>query len=614
MQTLLLLLLCIASATSSINTPPTTNLRHKRIHPRRNLGWFDDAKDWTKSKWDSINISQLAQLTKEQWNSIPFDTIKEWTLDQLKAVPLDTIKEWSREQLQSFSTQQLGDLTVEQWGQVGYDKMTDFSSEQWSKVPKENIATFTKEQTAALISTGKTMFATTSLWTKTQWEALNIDAIKDFAFEQVAALPLNSIKSFTNKQIAAIPWDSLPALTKEQWDALPIDRIAALSWEALQQLPTDKMGTITQQVWNSIPVDKMIRLGGEQLSKIPPNIVAASASKFWDSIPMYQISQLTVGMFQAMCADVNNDACAHVQTWNVEKIASITASAWKNVPVELMISFTIKQLQAINYAAVGNFTKIMWDQLPFESIIQMTGRQIREIPPEVVGEWTASQWKQIPIDDYLYLTVEQIQNIPVETLSAMSLDTISHFNGMLEVSLTDKQKEIMTEEQKIIMAATFEQAKNVQHYLNLKKTEWEARDVLNQTTIELEEGNAMAGMDNEKLLVLKNKQQTAKEDYEAAEANTQEAKKDILILDVNEKGETNNAHVGMIIGVSCLGFLVFGGIFAAVVFNSKKSTKQTVSNKSAVATSTKKETSEETMMGRKTRLEMMMKTGGFTRM
>lgn len=114
---LLALLLCATLATfAASSSPPTPSLRHPLASTTtaRQLSWWDDFKDMTKSAWDNIStqdiagwaadqwaqvpVEKLGEFTKAQWEAVPFDKMITFTADQLKAIPVDQIKAFSKTQ------------------------------------------------------------------------------------------------------------------------------------------------------------------------------------------------------------------------------------------------------------------------------------------------------------------------------------------------------------------------------------------------------------------------------------------------------------------------------------------------------------------------------------
>jgi len=93
---------------------------------------------------------------------------------------------------------------------------------------------------------------------------------------------------------------------------------------------------------------------------------------------------------------------------NATHIAFVTDNLWKSIPVEAILKFTVKKLQAINYDALAGWSKRMWVKVPINQVASFIDKQIEAIPPDVVGNWTQRMWLKFNASQAVMFTGTQL--------------------------------------------------------------------------------------------------------------------------------------------------------------------------------------------------------------
>ena len=189
---------------------------------------------------------------------------------------------------------------------------------------------------------------------------------------------------------------------------------------------------------------------------------------------------------------------------------------------------------------------------------------------------------------------------------------------MLDTYLTDEQKAAMTEAQKTIMASMSKNKANVDLFLEKKKKEWAARDALETATIELKEGQVTAGISETELSVLETKQKKTQEEYVAAESNAQVAEDDLIKIetDGSDRSSENNYVVLTILGIVGLALVLVGGVLIGFTrwksFKDAPKRRTPTKEQPAIGVVADTKATNVEMMGRNTRLGIMLKSNGFS--
>jgi len=276
-------------------------------------------------------------------------------------------------------------------------------------------------------------------------------------------------------------------------------------------------------------------------------------------------------VLHAVCKDIDSLACRTILKWEPDHIAALTAAAWGQVPAEVIIRLTIKQLQAIDWKAVGSFSKEVWDGIPVEKVFSFTGRQIQQVPPEVVGSWTAAQWEKVPIDKFVYFTKEQMQKVPISTLKDIPPNVLAKFKGTLKDKLTQEQLAALSKAQKNGMESTEGLKEEMQKLLGSKEEEWAANDKVISASLAYDEEKATAGASDEEINQLRADLKNAELKYEAAVASREEAERASQgdqADQVNQTDQADKSNAGILFFYASMGVLVVA--IPVLVFHSKR--------------------------------------------